>query len=127
MLGYCGIDCNTCPAYQGTVNTQVELLEKAVAEYGPKKTSATDWICLGCTPDDQQILATYCASCDIRGCAVEKGVQNCAVCGEYESCERIKGFLEGDGKSVRQRMTWLHQRFKATSTQSSANELVESP
>ena len=113
MLGYCGINCHTCPAYQGTVNTRIDLLEKAVSEYGEGETTSKDWVCLGCPPADQQILATYCATCAVRACAVDKGVQNCAVCAEYKTCERIQQFLEGDSEELRQRMGWLRERFKA--------------
>jgi hypothetical protein len=113
MLGYCGINCDTCPAYQGTVNTRIELLKKAAQEYGEGKTAAKDWVCLGCSPADQKILATYCATCGIRTCAIDKGVQNCAACTEYDTCEKIKQFLEGDAEELRQRMGWLRERFKA--------------
>ena len=113
MLGYCGINCDTCPAYQGTVNTRVDLLKKAVSEYGKGKTTTNDWVCLGCSPADQRILAAYCVDCAIRACAVEKGAANCAVCAEYETCEKIKRFLEGGGEALRQRMAWLRQRFRA--------------
>ena len=112
MLGYCGINCDTCPAYQGTVNTRIDLLEKAVSEYGKGKTTTQDWVCLGCPPADQKILAAYCATCAIRACAIDKGVQNCAVCAEYETCEKIQQFLEGDAEGLRQRMAWLRERFK---------------
>ena len=114
MLGYCGINCDACPAYQGTVNTRMDLLEKAASEYGKGKTTAHDWVCLGCSPADQKILAAYCATCAVRDCAIGKDVQNCAVCAEYETCEKIQQFLEGDSKELRQRMGWLRERFKAT-------------
>ncbi|MFC2077807.1 DUF3795 domain-containing protein [Candidatus Bipolaricaulota bacterium] len=111
MLGYCGIDCAACPAYRGTVTTNPELLEKAAGEYEAGAFSAEEWVCLGCTPADQGFLATYCAKCKIRACAVEKGVQNCAACDEYDSCSKMQAFLETEPESVTQRMTWLRERF----------------
>lgn len=113
MLGYCGINCDACPAYQGTIATNSELLEKAAADYGPGSQSTEDWICLGCTPADQGFLATYCAKCKIRACAVEKGVQNCAACDDYDSCSKMLEFLKTEPEELTQRMAWLRGRFVA--------------
>ena len=111
MLGYCGINCETCPSYQGTVTTNRELVEKALADFGNEGQTLGDWVCLGCTPADQGFLATYCASCKIRACAVAKGVQNCAACGDYESCSKIGEFLKTEPQSLTERMAWLRERF----------------
>ena len=111
MLGYCGINCESCPAYRGTVSTDLELLEGAAADYGSGTQTYKDWVCLGCTPADQGFLATYCASCGIRACAVGKGVQNCAACDDFDSCAKIRAFLETEPAGVTQRMAWLRERF----------------
>jgi len=31
--------------------------------------------------------------CEIRACAVAHGVANCGACPEYDTCEKIQGFL----------------------------------
>jgi len=111
MLGYCGINCDTCPAYRGTITTDRELLEKAMADYGKEGQTIEDWVCLGCTPGDQGFLATYCAECAIRACAVERGVQNCAACEDYDGCEKMRAFLETEPESLATRMAWLRSRF----------------
>ena len=113
MLGYCGINCDECAAYKGTVNTDVGLLEKAAGSYWDGAYSAPEWVCLGCTPADQGFLAKYCATCKIRDCAIEKDVQNCAACDSYESCQMLKDFIKGDSGALAQRMDWLRERFKA--------------
>jgi hypothetical protein len=113
MLGYCGIDCDACPAYQGTVGTRMDLLERAAGSYWEGAYSAQEWVCLGCTPADQGILAKYCATCGIRACAIARGVQNCAMCGDFEACERIKTFLAGESKELSQRVDWLRERFRS--------------
>jgi hypothetical protein len=111
MLGYCGVNCAECPAYQGTVGSKMELLEKASQVFGNGAHSAKEWVCLGCTPADQAFLAKPCAACEMRTCAIAKGVQNCAACADYESCQRIQKILEPWGLS--ERMGWLRERFKA--------------
>jgi len=115
MFGYCGINCDACPAYQGTITTNLELLEKAAGEYWTGAYSAKDWVCLGCTPADQGFLATYCAKCKIRACAIEKGVQNCAACDDYDSCSKMRAFLETEPEALTQRMAWLRERFMSGS------------
>ena len=113
MLGYCGINCDECAAYKGTVSTGIGLLEKAAGSYWDAAYSAQEWVCLGCTPADQGFLAKYCETCGIRACAIERGVQNCAACSEFAACDRVQTFIGGESKEVAQRMTWLCERFKA--------------
>ncbi len=114
MLAYCGINCEDCPAYQGTVGSKIELLEKASKAFSNGTVGAEDWVCLGCTPADQAFLAKPCAACKMRACTIAKGVQNCAACGDFESCERIQGVLEPWG--LAERMGWLRKRFTASQT-----------
>jgi hypothetical protein len=113
MLGYCGINCDTCPAYQGTITTNLGLLEKAAGDFWDGAYSAKDWVCLGCTPADQGFLAKFCAKCRIRSCAIEKGVQNCAACDSFDACAILREIMESE--DLTQRMTWLRERFVAGS------------
>ncbi len=120
MLAYCGINCHECSAYKGTITTDIDLLEEVAGKLWDGVHSASDWVCLGCTPADQGVLAKDCASCRIRDCAIAKGVQNCAACGDYESCKLMHDFIEGNSKprcddpdTLRKRMEWLRGRFLA--------------
>lgn len=113
MLGYCGINCDECAAYKGTVNTDVGLLEKAAGSYWDGAYSAQEWVCLGCTPADQSFLAKFCATCKIRDCAIAKSVPNCVACADYESCQMLKDFIKGESEVLCKRMEWLRGRFLA--------------
>jgi hypothetical protein len=120
MLAYCGINCNECPAYKGTVATDIGLLEKVAGSSWAGAQSAPEWVCLGCTPADQGFLAKDCATCKIRDCAIAKGVQNCAACSDFESCKLMQDFIKGESEprcnepeKLRQRMEWLRARFLA--------------
>ena len=117
MLGYCGIDCAECPASKGTVTTDMALLEKAAGSFWDGAYSAPEWVCLGCTPADQPFLAKFCAKCKIRACAIAKGVQNCAACNTYESCQMLKDFIKGENEALCKRMEWLRGRFLALQTE----------
>jgi hypothetical protein len=71
---------------------------------------------LGRTPANQGFLATYCATCKVRACAIEKNVQNCAACADYDTCAEMKAVIARESKELSVRMTWLRERFKARST-----------
>lgn len=125
MLAYCGIHCDECPAYKGTVTTDIALLERAAGSFWDGAYSASEWVCLGCTPADQGFLAKYCATCKIRDCAIARGVGNCAACGEYESCTLLHGFLKGESAVLCKRMEWLRGRFLAAEEECAARGEVE--
>ena len=113
MLGYCGIDCAECDAYKATVGTNIGLLEKVAGNFWNGACNAQEWVCLGCTPSNQQFLAKYCATCMVRTCAIAKGLQNCAACPEFEQCTDLKELIAGESEQLVQRMDWLRQRFLA--------------
>lgn len=117
MLAYCGINCQECRAYRGTVNSDLSLLKKSAGEsYRQGQHKAEDWVCLGCTPANQKFIAKYCLECTVRKCAVEKGVQNCAECTDYDGChilhEIMEEYAEGsDTNELRIRMDLLRKRY----------------
>ncbi len=113
MLGYCGVNCAECLAYRGTITTDIEVLKKVAATYGTGPEAHEEHVCLGCTPGDQPFLAKYCATCKIRDCAVGRGVQNCASCGEYETCAQLRDFIGAVPAEAKlaERMGLLRGRF----------------
>lgn len=110
MLAYCGIDCSACPAYKGTVQGDLSLLEEAARTFADGACEVKDWVCLGCPPADQQFLAKYCESCGVRRCAVERGVQNCAACDDFDSCDMLRESI-GDDENQATKMKLLRRRF----------------
>ncbi len=117
MLGYCGINCLECRAYKGTVTGDEDLLKAAAGAYWDGAFGAREWVCLGCGPQGQGILAKYCQTCKIRLCAESKGVQNCAACADYDGCARIRDFIKGESESLVRTMTWLRERHQAAEKQ----------
>lgn len=53
-------------------------------------------ICDGCLSDGR--LSGYCSMCQIRVCAVERGVANCARCADYalasHGCDKLDAFFQ---------------------------------
>ena len=111
MIAYCGINCDECPAYKGTITGDETLLAKMNEEFGNEKTDATDFVCLGCKYYDVKLIATDCARCAIRPCAKAKGKDFCSTCDEYKTCDKVKPY-RGDGTSARDKMNaFLRARY----------------
>ena len=96
IIATCGIVCSECDAYVATQANDLEALERlaqhAREAYGVENATAETSMCDGCLADDGRQIG-YCATCEIRACAVERGALNCAHCPDY-ACEQLEGFLE---------------------------------
>lgn len=103
MIAYCGINCDECPSYKGTITGDETLLIKMNKEFGNEKTDTIDFVCLGCKYSDIKLIATDCAACPIRSCAKMKNKDFCATCDEFETCDNMKPY-RGDGTSPRDKM-----------------------
>ncbi len=95
MIAFCGLDCAAREAYQATqANDEAAkkaVLEKWRVEYDAPDLPLAAITCDGCTSSGR--LGGYCADCPIRACALEKGIENCAYCDDYDTCEKLNGFL----------------------------------
>ncbi len=99
MIAKCGLDCTQCDAYIATINNDIEALQKmadAAKEQFNIEFTAEQGRCTGCSSDGVKI--GYTEQCEVRKCAVEKGVENCAFCGDF-GCETITAFLENAPKA----------------------------
>ncbi len=102
MIAYCGLVCHTCPIYLATREEDKEeqahlrarisalMKEQYGMNYGPEEITDCD----GCLTE-QGRLFVGCYSCDIRKCARQKHVENCAYCTDY-ICEKLKAFFDTD-------------------------------
>ncbi len=98
-LAYCGLICQTCPIYIASriVDETERLREKTkiakicLENYGIhyKPEDITD--CDGCWAENDQVFSS-CGSCEIRRCARQKTIENCALCEEY-ACDKLKAFF----------------------------------
>ena len=92
---YCGLDCATCEAYAATQAgdeaAQLDLLSRWQVEFNAPEMTIAAVTCDGCT--SQGRLGGYCDECLVRACGLEKGVENCAHCAEFEGCEILNGFI----------------------------------
>jgi len=96
IIAYCGLNCAGCPAYIATKSGDPAALERVAAEwrvaFNAPEMTAESIICDGCLASIGERLAGYCGMCEIRACAIERGVVNCAFCDDY-GCAKLEGFL----------------------------------
>ncbi len=96
LIAYCGLNCAECPAYIATQANDMEALERVAAEwrklFNAPGITAEGLICDGCLTTPGGRVAGYCNICEIRACAIGRGVASCAYCTDY-GCAKLEGFL----------------------------------
>jgi uncharacterized protein DUF3795 len=94
MIAYCGLKCHECGAYIATREDD-DKKRKEIAELWSKEFNAEltqeDINCTGCLSEGEGLFSN-CNICEIRKCAVERGVENCAGCQDY-ICEKLTRFF----------------------------------
>ena len=109
MVAYCGLICTECPAYIATQANDPAALARVAAkwreEFNATGLTAESIPCDGCLGTEGRKFG-HCFECDMRACAMERGVANCAHCADY-ACERLEGFL-GAVPSARQVLDQIH-------------------
>lgn len=98
LIGYCGLDCEKCDAYIATVNDDQALREKTAklwAELNNAPILPEHINCEGCRVNG--VKTVFCDSlCEIRKCALEKGVSTCGDCSELGICLTARAILENN-------------------------------
>jgi hypothetical protein len=94
MIAYCGIVCSECPTLQATQKDDDEA-RKQVAEMWSKQfeldLKPENINCDGCLTDSDRLFG-HCYVCEIRKCSREKGLDNCAYCGDF-ACDQLSTFF----------------------------------
>lgn len=94
MISYCGLDCAACPVYRATQKDDNEKRAKVAAAWSKLfnyEFKIADINCDGCVKKDGRLFG-HCTHCAVRQCGMEKRLENCAHCDEYQ-CEKLKGVL----------------------------------
>ena len=101
-LGFCGLNCETCPIFIATKNDDDQLRIKAVKEYsdlygeflGRHHVKQEDMNCSGCQSGHVFI---GCVTCPVRKCCQEKELATCASCSKYYTCKTLNHFYAMPG------------------------------
>jgi hypothetical protein len=96
MMGLCGLDCVECRCFKGTVSSDLSALAEVAKKWSTEEhpLQAMDMLCLGCTQEDGRLVVPFCRECRVRSCAFEKRVATCAVCSEFDACEKLHDLLK---------------------------------
>lgn len=98
MIAYCGLDCGKCDAYIATINNDNALREKTAklwAQLNNAPILPEHINCEGCRVNG--IKTVYCDEmCNIRKCALKKGVRTCGECSDLEKCQSIKAIISNN-------------------------------
>lgn len=90
----CGLDCAACPAYVATIKDDRAALARLAEEWGRQfgfVGTADNVRCVGCHATTGPQIG-HCAECEIRRCAIGKGLRTCAECADY-GCATLAGFI----------------------------------
>ena len=97
---YCGLICEKCAIYLATRERdekkkhemRVDIAEQIRKHYGQETKPEDVGDCDGCKADTGEL---FCTGCEIRICAVDKGIANCAYCKDYP-CEKLEKLFTTD-------------------------------
>lgn len=102
MIGYCGLDCEKCDAYIATIQDDQNLREKTAklwAELNKAPILPEHINCEGCRGNG--VKTVFCGNmCQIRKCALAKGVPTCGSCSELESCLTVGAIFENNPSAL---------------------------
>ncbi len=94
IIAKCGLICSDCGAYKATLANDNELRAQVSEEWSKMfnvDIAPENINCLSC--QNGEVLFSHCNVCEIRLCAVERGIENCGVCDDY-ICEKLEKFFE---------------------------------
>ncbi len=85
MIAPCGFRCDQCVAFVDNARTRAarERGSAAWAKYWRLRVPPARVQCHGCTAGPVDGLDFPAADCEIRPCALERGIATCAECSEY--------------------------------------------
>ena len=93
IVAVCGLVCDDCIAFIATQKSDDQLREEVVEAWSTdqERLELKDINCDGCLTPGR--LYPFCSACEVRKCALQKGVENCAYCDSYP-CAKLKELWE---------------------------------
>jgi hypothetical protein len=89
-IAYCGLDCSGCDVFQATAFDDDELRQNYADKVKLQwkiEVAPASINCHGCR--DERPKTGFCASCEVRQCAKDRGFENCAPCPDY-GCDKLQ-------------------------------------
>jgi hypothetical protein len=88
MIGYCGYSCHLCAARSDDPAVRQRLVDGWRKILGHERYTVENVRCDGCRSDGR--LADK--ECKARPCAIERGVESCALCDDFV-CKKVGHLL----------------------------------
>jgi len=97
-IAICGLECSSCPMFIATQKDDGAMRVRVAKEWSERyqakgldrpELKPKDINCDGCLSQNGE-LYLYCRDCEVRKCALEKGIQNCGECENYRCGKLIK-------------------------------------
>ena len=102
-IAYCGLDCSGCDVFRATAfdddDMRKQYTDKIFKQFKVKvEPEAVN--CHGCR--DARPKSGFCARCQVRQCAIDRGLENCATCEDYgcEKLQRVHTAMISVGKAI---------------------------
>ena len=105
MIGYCGYSCHLCAARSEDAAVRQKMVDGWRKIFGHENYTAENVRCDGCRADGRRADK----ECKAHPCATERGVDSCALCGDF-ACDKVRHLLgsrEGMLVFLRRRMAEL--------------------
>ena len=99
IIARCGYRCDLCPAYKTNLKSDADKIKMCDAwtkYFGSEVPPEAITACDGCLEEGGD------PNCDVRPCATEKSLDNCAHC-EHFACDKLKpkmNFVEENVKDL---------------------------
>jgi len=102
MLAFCGLQCDTCPIFLATLETDIskqKRMRESIAKecnelYNMQLHSEDITDCDGCKANEERLFSG-CKNCEIRKCATSKKLENCAFCTDF-ACPVLENHFLND-------------------------------
>lgn len=112
VVSYCGLICKGCPILWATNEDNQAVKEKMKIEIAKLTNTLykTEYIseditdCDGCLEENARLFPG-CINCQIRNCARDKKIPNCAYCSDY-ICEVLETFFK-DNSEAKSRLDFI--------------------
>jgi hypothetical protein len=88
LIGYCGYNCHLCAARSEDIAVRQKLVDAWRKYLGHENYTAENVYCVGCK--NEGLHADK--ACKARACAIEKGVESCALCDEFP-CDKMRHLM----------------------------------
>jgi len=97
LIAYCGLNCAKCEAYKATRADDKEWKARVASrwqvEYHLSPIEPDRITCEGCRIANGHTFIFF-SECPVRNCGLERGVETCAHCDDFDTCKVLNEFFQ---------------------------------